>query len=447
MLSQRHLVFATIVTVGPFLGGCGDGEEGQFEDVTATPLWVVGQESRADGLVVEPGRGDTLLLLDDGVSRLNPNGEQLFRKVRTETSIRDATFTSQGTTIIVGTCFQPFAWDGEPLCAQTNPQAALQGSFLIELTREGDVVRSLTLDDANGSARAEAIVADGDHVHIAGTFSGEIDLGDGPLRTPATSLFHARLDANWSAIRSERFGGSSGEVDDIAVDANTGDVLMVGTFRGNVSFGGINLTNGPNGDALFLYRASADGAPLWAKHFLGQGEFNVRFADDGSLYVFGRGRAPLTSLGGNEVIDGPFATKLGNGGEHQWTWRAYDAFSGAWATVDRAGRIVAMFTEQRLVTPAVDPPDWCDDGPWTEDCYTDPAEYSYRRTLAVMAPDGRVLHDTTIAMNSGGQGRLAIGPGDSIIIADAPSYDGSVDFGTGPRTEPLVVARLALVPE
>ncbi len=450
-MCQKARKFIPVLSVLLALAS-GCSEDAADADVLVEPAWVAPYFGEVDFLVSEPGRGDTLIIDFTGVMRVDAEGKQLFRlEWEDSTRVGKAVFTSTGSTLVLGSCFAPNQIGGDTICETVT--TATRTPFIVELDRAGQSLRSTVLQPEGINAlNAQALAVGADsRVHVAGTFNGTANFGDGELEAGNNqSIFYLQLDAQWQTQRSRDFGATSSFVSSVTVDENTGDVFMLGTFSGNVSFTGINLTNGPSGQAIFLARLSPDAEARWAKHFLGSGSFDTRFDVDGGLYIYGRGAAPFTSFGGDRVIDGAFATKLDSSGEHQWTWRS-NAPAGT-ATVDSEGRIVALYTDQQLLAEEVVPNEDCftnNYDPWELGCEYEPAQYNNHRVLRVLSPDGTVLGGKSLGSfeEEWNQGQVAVGSAASIVVAQRQYNGQQVDFGTGVVAGETALAKLRLVPK
>lgn len=125
-------------------------------------------------------------------------------------------------------------------------------------------------------------------------------------------------------IWAKRFGGTSThELGGIAVDSS-GNVLLVGDFRGIADFGGEILTSAGQSD-IYLVKYRADGTNLWSKRF-GGGSVDAGFAiavdrGDNVLIAAGVrggidfGGGLLTGLGGQDAA----VAKFDANGTHLWS--------------------------------------------------------------------------------------------------------------------------------
>ena len=130
-------------------------------------------------------------------------------------------------------------------------------------------MRLLEAGDYNGviAVLTEAIASSPKHVGLAGLFKGSIILGGGNLSSlGGTDIFLAKLDANGKPLWSQRFGDPSAQAaHGVAVDPS-GNVMMAGSYEGNLNFGGGNLGRAGGIDA-FVVMVDSDGNHRWSKHF------------------------------------------------------------------------------------------------------------------------------------------------------------------------------------
>ena len=114
-----------------------------------------------------------------------------------------------------------------------------------------------------GSQRIRGIGVDGqDGIHIAGTFNNQIDLGNGPVPSNQGSndIFVARLSPEGDLDWSRFFGGPSFEdIIALTVDA-AGRPTLTGTFSGAVNFGGMTVA-AVDGEDIFVVKLAPQGSP------------------------------------------------------------------------------------------------------------------------------------------------------------------------------------------
>lgn len=158
------------------------------------------------------------------------------------------------------------------------------GLLLAKLSPAGDplfVVETGSVNDnlADWPAVRELVVDATGDMFVIGTFSGTAELGGGPLESVGGGdVFLAKYDGEHGGhLWSRSFGGpysviaESDDGNGVAIDP-TGDVVLVGSFRGSVDFGGGGLqSRGPEAwDDIFLVKLDGtDGGHLWSRHFGG----------------------------------------------------------------------------------------------------------------------------------------------------------------------------------
>jgi PKD repeat protein len=169
------------------------------------------------------------------------------------------------------------------------------------------------------------------NVFIAGALWGTVNLGGGPLTSAGSSdMFVAKYSPTGAHIWSKRFGASGDDVaQSIAVDSS-GNVIVVGSFKGTVNFGGSALTaylspfGAPTTD-LFMVKFSSAGNHLWSKSFGSFGDdigYSVAFDGSGNVLVGGVfvGHVDFggTTLVSNNNSPDMFLAKYTAGGQLVW---------------------------------------------------------------------------------------------------------------------------------
>jgi FlgD Ig-like domain len=149
--------------------------------------------------------------------------------------------------------------------------------------------------------------------------------------TALLMTLHAEASAGplphyWSA----RFGdGDSQSITSVARDGFD-NVIVVGTFKGTVNFGGFNLVSAGDND-IFVAKFDAGGVHQWSRSFgglLSQEGRAVKTDNTGSIIIAGHFQGtfdidgfPFTSAGGTDV----YLCKLSPGGTFVWGLRFGDA--------------------------------------------------------------------------------------------------------------------------
>ncbi|MBI4704373.1 MAG: hypothetical protein HY744_24985 [Deltaproteobacteria bacterium] len=214
----------------------------------------------------------------------------------------------------------------------------------------------------SGNDHVQAVAVDKDgSIILAGSFEDKINFGGGPLQAGKVPyIFIAKLDKDGNHVWSKAFGSDAGQnVADIALAAS-GNVILAGSFRGEISFGSYKLSNSQviEQDDVFVAKIDSQGTVQWA-HGVGDGAKSqvatgVAVDKDGSIAVVGTfkgvanfGTTPLSNLGPDE--DG-FAVKLGPGWKETWA-QAIGGQSNQQAVavaLDAAGNAVVFghFTEE-----------------------------------------------------------------------------------------------------
>ena len=168
-----------------------------------------------------------------------------------------------------------------------------------------------------------------DHVFVAGTFTGSLELDGTPVTASGDSdVFVAVLDVEGNVERSTVLGGTGAEaatslavssdgravvsgagLGTVALDPNgevawqkdytgavatdaTGAVLVTGGFSGTTDFGGGELTSAGGSD-VFVVKLGSDGSHVWSK----------RFGDAGDMQ---QGQAVAADPAGNVLVSGVF---------------------------------------------------------------------------------------------------------------------------------------------
>lgn len=169
-----------------------------------------------------------------------------------------------------------------------------------------------------------AVDAEGGPV-ISGSFSGETNLGAGPvMAVGADDVFLLRLDPGGAPLWSKT-AGSGDPQDDfgwaVAVFPGSGDILFGGAFRQTINLGGADLVADSRLD-MFLARYTAAGDHVWSMSAGSGADDDVYGLDidgDGNILLAGRSGSTVnfgtTPLGG---IGQAIAAKLDGDGNSLW---------------------------------------------------------------------------------------------------------------------------------
>ncbi len=174
--------------------------------------------------------------------------------------------------------------------------------FVAKLGPGGTHLWSRLFGDAEYQQGNAVAVDISGNVVIAGTFKGSVDFGGGDLITDASDdaeIFVAKLGPDGTHRWSKGIGDLVPQIaEDVAVDFS-GNVIVTGRFMGTADFGGGNLTSAGNYDA-FVAKFGPGGSHVWSKHF---GDNSEQQAD-----------AVCVDPRGNVVIAGGFRGTLNCGG-------------------------------------------------------------------------------------------------------------------------------------
>jgi len=171
---------------------------------------------------------------------------------------------------------------------------------------------------------AVAVEANTGNIVMGGYFAGTADFGAGLLTSAGGyDIFLAKYSPAGACLWSKRFGSAAGSEmpKTVALDSN-GNIFVAGTFAGTIDVGGGALPNAGQND-IFLVKYSASGQYLWSKSFGGPGMDVVNsIAIDGS---------------GNVIMTGSFDTGypgLSFGGASIIAWDNTDIYVAKLAGTD-----------------------------------------------------------------------------------------------------------------
>lgn len=212
--------------------------------------------------------------------------------------------------------------------------------FVAKLDAEGRVLWAGRFGDAAHHQAGTAVTVDGQgNIILAGWFKGTLGLGGDEEGVSESDMFVAKLGPGGEVLwRRVARSTSAGKALGVAVDG-AGNVVVVGSFRGELAVGETTLTNAGDKDAVVI-KLDENGAPLWAKAFgdgADQEALGVSTDPEGNVLVTGvflggveLGGARLEASG---AADG-FLTKLAPGGDVLWARSFGDGLEQGSAAVD-----------------------------------------------------------------------------------------------------------------
>src|SRR6185369_6676346 len=194
------------------------------------------------------------------------------------------------------------------------------------------------------------------NIFIAGYFTGTVDFGGGALTSVGgLEMFLAKYSSTGTHLLSKRFGSTADDLaKSVAIDP-FGNVLLTGTFRGNVSFGGATLTSDgtfqspyyPGGPDVFIAKFDNNGSPIWSKNFTntsGDEGYSIASDANGNIFLTGYYQGTIDFGGGILLQNGGsdiYLAKFSSAGVHLWSkhFGGTAADSGQALAVDSSGNV------------------------------------------------------------------------------------------------------------
>lgn len=265
--------------------------------------------------------------------RLGGGGSQLATAVAVDAA---------GNTIVTGTFWGKldFGRKGGQPDELSLSSAGESDGFVAKLDAEGEALWARRFGGAEHHQAGTAVAVDGQgNIVLAGSFKGTLGLGGDEEAEGESDMFVAKLGPGGEVLwRRAARSTSSGKALGVAVDG-AGNVVVVGSFRGELAVGATTLTNAGDKDAVVV-KLDENGAPLWVKAFgdgADQEALGVSTDPEGNVLVTGVFLGGV-ELGGAELeatgaADG-FLTKLTPGGDVLWARSFGDGSEQGSAAVD-----------------------------------------------------------------------------------------------------------------
>lgn len=177
--------------------------------------------------------------------------------------------------------------------------------FVVTLNTNGEPTATHTWS-GSGNQRLTGLTALPDGFAISGTFDSFADFGGGPLLfVDPLDTFVAIFDGDGEHVWSQSYAGSNQQrVESIDADEN-GNVVIAGTFNGDITFEGVVLPNVAFEDP-FIAKLSPTGKLIW-KHGWGADEYErleaTATGPDNSVVALGEFGTTTINLGGMDLVN------------------------------------------------------------------------------------------------------------------------------------------------
>lgn len=283
------------------------------------------------------------------VAKLDAAGEEIWSKRYGDMSSqngRDVATDFAGNVVITGDYYGAIDFGDGDLPPPVG--AGNRNVFLAKLSSDaGNGMWSKGF--GGGFDTATAVAVDGsDSVLAAGNYGQTIDFGTGMLTSVGSSdMYLVKFDAQGVTSWAQSFGGSADDnPDDIAVDSS-GSILVAGSFRETVNFGGATMTSAGSLDVCVAKLTTA-GNHVWSKSFgdaSGQLASSIAAGPGGSVVLRGRFSGSVDFGGGVLVAGGApniFLATLDDQGDHLWSKRFGDSAQNdrGRVAIDSAGNVL-----------------------------------------------------------------------------------------------------------
>lgn len=334
-MTRRH-AWAAACAAGLSFAACGDDDDGGARPGSGADA---GSDADSGADVSEDGSGDAAPEAESGAPQATAGecgavelskafgGGKKGSLLALERGL-DVVVDAEGHAFAAGAYFGDADFGGGALVAG----GANRSMFVARWDSAGAHVASKGFGDPSSGllyapqATGHAIaLRPGGGVVVAGSFAGSVDFGTGTALISAEQggldagfclacspdIVVLALDGAHATLWAKHWGDVEGDVAfDVAV-ASSGEVFVVGSFQGTLSFGvGAPLTSAGKSDA-FVAKLDANGAPVWATRFGGVGDdvASALVLDGAGLWVGGSftsgadfGKGPTVVAGENDAF-------------------------------------------------------------------------------------------------------------------------------------------------
>jgi len=195
--------------------------------------------------------------------------------------------------------------------------------------------------------RSAAVDPDGNIV-LVGTIYGTANLGGADLVASGYSdVFVAKYTPSGQHIWSKRYGDVGADFGQDVAIGSSGEMYVIGTFHGTVSFGTGSVTSF-GGEDVFVAKLLGNGDQSWAQHFGGTtDDEGMAIAMHGNGIAFAGGFTGTAAFGGASVastgVFDAFVARFTTGGAHTW-----DAHYGS-SAINDAGDAIAIDASDNVI--------------------------------------------------------------------------------------------------
>ncbi|MEM9885335.1 MAG: T9SS type A sorting domain-containing protein [Bacteroidota bacterium] len=173
-----------------------------------------------------------------------------------------------------------------------------QGIFLLQYDTTGNLIKGITLN-GNGNKEVHDLITDKDgNLLLAGSFSGNLEIGDTILSAAEEHFFLLKFDASMNLLWAKQATKVAGQSKGIALATLANEqIILAGNFLGTLIVGADSLTTDTEDEDIFLLSYTAAGEKLWLREAGGVFPSFVRdmVASENEFWVGGnfRGRIEL----------------------------------------------------------------------------------------------------------------------------------------------------------
>lgn len=259
----------------------------------------------------------------------------------------DIAVDAAGNICVVGTFNGTVNFGGAPLVT-----AGGSDIFVALFNATGVHQWSKRFGSSDGFDNALAVEMDAaGNVYVTGSYRGTLDFGGGPLSSSGSDdIYLVKLNAAGVHQWSRHFGSTLADVGrDLAIDGS-GNVMLAGSFRRTVNFGGGIFTSPSDFSDGFVARFDPNGVHLMSKRWGGDREDQCAGIDvdaTGNFVITGKFESTV-NFGGGPVVStstqNAFVASYGAGGAYKWTHASgpgVSANEGAAIALDATGHIYA----------------------------------------------------------------------------------------------------------